>query len=89
MARPENCRVIGSITGVSYYKPEGVLYSSLEEIVNAYALFNFKVLRIEVGDVRFRNNETVMYVIFKKEHIHGTCDEESPSCPYCSAVRTV
>ena len=44
MARPKNCREIGSSPGASYYKPKGVPYSELEEVV--ITLDEFEALKL-------------------------------------------
>lgn len=44
MARPKNCREIGDSPGAYYYKPKGVPYSSLEEVV--VTLDEFEALRL-------------------------------------------
>lgn len=44
MARPKNCREIGDSPGATYYKPKGVPYSSLDEVV--ITLDEFEAIRL-------------------------------------------
>ncbi len=48
MARPKNCRDIGDSPGATYYKPKGVPYSSLDEVV--ITLDEFEAIRLADHD---------------------------------------
>jgi predicted DNA-binding protein (UPF0251 family) len=44
MARPRNCRRVGSMPGSSYFKPRGIPLSSLEEVV--LSVDEFEAIRL-------------------------------------------